>query len=69
MSVPVQVEAKLAVARSGSSTTVSWDAALTGYKLQSTASLTTPTWTDVTGVAGSGYTVTSTGTLFFRLMK
>ena len=52
------------------SLTISWDAAVTGYSLESTASLTNPNWLPVQGVNNNSVVVdTSTGTRFYRIKK
>ena len=59
----------LSVARGATGTVViSWTVA--GYTLQSAASLTSPTWADAAGGAGTPVTVTiGSGTQYFRLRK
>ncbi|MFO1501442.1 MAG: hypothetical protein U1G07_24145 [Verrucomicrobiota bacterium] len=50
--------------------TISWPASTTGYTLESADSLTTPSWSAVTGVTGNSYTANvGTGNQFFRLRK
>ncbi len=55
---------------SGNNLTISWDAAATGYGLESSSSLTNPNWLPVSGVNNNSVVVdTSTGTRFYRLKK
>lgn len=60
----------LSIVRNGTSVIVSWDAAVTGYTLQSTSDLDTPNWTPVSGVGpGNSYEFTPTSQQYFRLFK
>ncbi len=60
----------LAFAVAGTKLTLSWPASVAGFTLQSTPSLTAPTWTAVPGVAGNSATVdVASGTAFYRLKK
>jgi hypothetical protein len=59
---------QLHIARSDSQVTIWWNAALSGFTLQSTTNLANPDWTTVPGVTTNGITVTNpTGNTFFRL--
>ena len=59
---------QLHIARSGSQVTIWWDAAYSGFTLQSTTNLTNPNWTAVPGITTNGMTVANpTGNTFFRL--
>jgi len=60
----------LSVSLSGANLTISWPASATGYTLESKTSLSSGTWTAVTGVVNNSVTVsTATGSKFFRLRK
>jgi hypothetical protein len=60
----------ISLARSGSSITISWPVAASGWTLQSTPSLINPSWQTVSGVVNNSATVTfSPGDLFFRLAR
>ena len=64
------VEPKLATSVKGSDLTISWDAGATGFMLESTATLTNPTWTAVPGVVNASVTVkTSASASYYRLKK
>ncbi|HVY70271.1 MAG TPA: hypothetical protein VHH73_10110, partial [Verrucomicrobiae bacterium] len=67
--VPPAEPAKLTIAAAGNGVVVSWPLAATGFTLESSPSLTSPTWTAVTGVANNSVTITATGTQFYRLRK
>ena len=55
---------------SGNQITISWPSYATGFTLESTASLSVPSWTPVGGVVSNSVTVTiSPGSQFFRLRK
>jgi hypothetical protein len=59
---------QLHIASSGSQVTIWWDAAISGFTLQSTTNLASPDWIAVPGVTTNGITVTNpTGNTFFRL--
>ena len=65
-------EPRLTVNKSGNSVVLTWP--FIPYRLQSTPSLSSPVWTDVTtGIVNSSggfvYTVTPTDTRFFRLIS
>src|SRR6185295_1309137 len=47
----------ITIARSGTSVTLSWPAAATGFTLESADSLSNPTWAAVSGVANNSVTV------------
>lgn len=58
----------LSLQTSGSDATLSWDIAAGGWALESSASLSSPSWTVVPGVVNNSVTVPiGTGSLFFRL--
>ena len=58
------------IARNGTSLTLSWSAADTGFTLESADSLSNPTWTAVSGVANNSVTVQiGAGSKFYRLRK
>lgn len=60
----------LSVGASGGSVTISWPADATGFKLETTPTLTNLTWTEVTGVANNSFTVqVKPGAEFYRLRK
>jgi hypothetical protein len=59
---------QLHIARSGPQVTIWWDAAYSGFTLQSITNLANPDWTAVSGVTTNGITLTNpTGNTFFRL--
>lgn len=59
---------QLHIARSGSQVTIWWDAAYSGYTLQSTTNLATPNWTAVSGITTNGTTINNPiGNTFYRL--
>ena len=59
---------QLHIARSGPQFTISWNAGISGFTLQSTTNLANPNWIAVPGVTTNGITVTNpTGNTFFRL--
>ena len=58
----------LAFNRTGTTVTISWNAAITGFNLESTASLSAPTWTPVPNVANNSVAFTNGGgNKYFRL--
>jgi hypothetical protein len=66
------IPATLSLVKSGNSITISWPKAATGYTLQSTSTLLTPSWQAVSGVDYVNNTVTlaiGPGTMFFRLIQ
>ena len=63
-----QVSAKLSVAVSGSNVVISWNAAATGYTLESKSNLSDASWTTV-GTANPSTVAIGTGSKFFRLRK
>jgi hypothetical protein len=71
IAVAPPVEApSLTITRTGSSVTVSWPAAVTGYTLESNAALAATGWTAVAGVANNSVTLPAgTGNLFLRLRR
>ncbi|HEX2746488.1 MAG TPA: discoidin domain-containing protein [Verrucomicrobiales bacterium] len=59
----------LSITKEGTSATLSWPAAVTGFTLESSPNLQDP-WTPVPGVSGNAVTLpANAGTLFFRLRK
>jgi hypothetical protein len=68
--IPLTSNPTLAVSRNGTSVTISWNVAISGFNLESTASLSPPTWSPVANVANNSITLTGTaGNRFFRLKK
>ncbi len=74
--IPVVIEGvtppeapRLAYGVSGASLTLSWPAASTGFTLQTTASLSTPNWTAVTGVVNNSVTLPTTAAAQFYRLK
>jgi hypothetical protein len=60
----------ISLARQGNSLTISWLAGADGFTLQSSPTLSNPSWTAVSGVANNSVTVPiGSGTLFFRLSR
>lgn len=59
----------LSIQRVGNSIRVTWPAATTGFKLQTTLNLTNPSWTDVQGVQNNSYLAEATGERYFRLIE
>ena len=58
----------LGIQKSGSNATLSWSTATGGWALESSPSLSSPSWTPVPGVANNSVTVSiGTGNQFFRL--
>src|SRR6266576_26469 len=57
--IPLTSNPTLAVNRTGTTVTISWNAAITGFNLESTASLSAPTWTPVPNVANNSVAVTN----------
>ncbi|HVY70595.1 MAG TPA: LamG domain-containing protein, partial [Verrucomicrobiae bacterium] len=67
---PVTTQPKLKISVSEAKLTISWDATVTGFTLESTTSLISPTWTAVTGVSNNSVTVdVAAGAKFYRLKK
>jgi len=69
---PVATAPTLSIVRnaSGNNLTISWDATVTGFNLESTTSLTSPNWLPVPGVINNSVVVdTKSGTQFYRLKK
>jgi len=63
-------EARISFLRIGNVLRLAWPAAITGYTLQSTPSLTNPDWQPVAGVANNCKDETITGaTRYYRLFK
>jgi len=59
---------KLITSVAGNTLTISWDLGVTGFTLESSSSLTIPSWSPVPGVTNNSVSVsTSTGTKFYRL--
>jgi hypothetical protein len=60
----------LLVARSGNTVTISWPAAVTGFVLEETSTLTNPSWGTVSGVVNNSVNVTAgSGNKFYRLRQ
>jgi hypothetical protein len=60
----------LSISRGLTGLTISWDASVTGFVLETTPSLSSANWTAVPGVTGNGVTVTaSNGAAFYRLRQ
>jgi len=60
----------LTYSRTGTTVTITWNSALTGYNLEGTANLSAPTWAPVPNVVNNSVTIASgTGNQFFRLKK
>jgi hypothetical protein len=58
----------LSVSVSGTSLTLSWPAQVTGFNLESTGTLTSPSWGTVSGVVNNSVTITiGAGNQFYRL--
>jgi hypothetical protein len=65
---PVSSSPTLSISAAGGSVTISWPLAVTGFTLESTDSLTAPSWSPVGGVANNSVTITvSAGNKFYRL--
>ena len=61
---------KLTIGQAQGKITVSWDAAVSGYVLESTGSLANPQWAAVAGVANNTAVINApVGTTFYRLRK
>ena len=59
---------KLITSLSGNNLTISWDAGVTGFNLESTASLMNPIWSPVSGVINNSVLVTiGPGSRFYHL--
>jgi hypothetical protein len=59
---------QLHIASSGSQVTIWWDAAYSGFTLQSTTNLANPNWTTVPGITTNGVTLNNPGgNAFYRL--
>jgi hypothetical protein len=68
------LQPKLSISRVGADTVIAWPLAASGFVLESTSSLTSPSWTpviDSAAIVGSRYslTVTPTGTRYYRLKQ
>lgn len=63
----VVVQPNLSATRQGANVVISWDAASTGYVLESTGSLPAAGWTKVNNVVNNSITVTPSGAQFYRL--
>ncbi len=60
----------LSLSRTPGAFTISWDASLTGFVLETTPSLSSPSWSPVPGVTGNSFTVTTTNVAaFYRLAQ
>ena len=61
---------RISFSLAGNQLTLTWPSDVTGYSLESTLSLSSPSWTPVGGVVNNSVTVTtSPGNKFFRLRK
>jgi hypothetical protein len=68
------LQPKLSIAPAGTNAVVSWPTAACGFVLESTSSLSPPSWTtvmDSPAIVGTRYnlTVPATGTTFYRLKQ
>jgi hypothetical protein len=68
------LQPKLAINRDSTNAVVSWSMSASGYRLESTTSLASPSWTSVmdsAAIVGNRYnvTVTPTGTRYYRLRQ
>jgi hypothetical protein len=60
----------LSISRTGNTVTVSWSPAATAYTLESSPSLSSPSWTAVPGVVNNSVSVTNpSGVQFYRLRR
>ena len=60
----------LAYSRTGTTVTITWNSAVTGYNLEGAANLSAPIWAPVPNVTNNSVTVASgAGNQFFRLKK
>jgi hypothetical protein len=67
---PAPALPELVTSVSGHSLTISWDTGATGFVLETTATLTNPTWTAVSGVSNSSVTINAgIGASFYRLKR
>ena len=65
---PVSSSPTLSISSAAGSVTISWPSAVTGFTLESTDSLTAPSWSPVSGVANNSVTITvGAGNKFYRL--
>jgi hypothetical protein len=63
-------EPMLAITKAGNSLTLSWPTSATGFVLESTTVVSSPSWTVVPGVTGNSVTITPGGAAsFYRLKK
>ena len=68
--IPVEQPPELCFGKIGNQMTLIWPLSATGYTLESSASLGSPNWTTVSGVANNSVVVTvGAGNQFFRLKK
>jgi hypothetical protein len=68
--IPTTSGPTLAFRLVGTTLHLSWDAAITGFNLESAASLSAPTWSPVQGVVNNSVAITiEAGNKFFRLKK
>jgi len=68
--IPTTSSPTLAYSLAGTKLTLSWDAAITGFNLESGDSLSAPTWSPVQGVVNNSVAITiEAGNKFFRLKK
>jgi hypothetical protein len=67
---PVASNPTLSIGAGAGSVTISWPSAVTGFTLESTDSLTAPSWSPVVGVANNSVTITiGAGNKFYRLRQ
>jgi hypothetical protein len=64
----VAAKPAMTIGKTGNSITISWPASATGFRLQTSTSLT-GTFTDVPGVTGNSYTINNPGGTAFYLLK
>ena len=68
--IPLAPRPALNAERSGNALTISWDTSVSGFTLETTSSLTNPSWSTVPGVLNNSVTIVlGPGNEFFRLTK
>ena len=61
---------RLSIVRNGNQVTISWDASLAGWTLESASELPATSWSPVPGVTGNSITLNlAPGNAFYRLRK
>jgi hypothetical protein len=65
---PIAARPTMAIVKTGTSITISWPASATGFRLQTSTTLT-GTFTDVPGVTGNSYTINNPGGTAFYVLK